>query len=265
MQAVAGDGARLSYTITGVGPTVVLLHGLADTQALWRYVAPRLARRFRVVTMDTRGHGASTSGTPGWDMSTLVDDVLAVAEAARAERFAIAGLSMGGGIATGVTLAAPERVWLLGLVSTSAAFQPDNQRRFRDRADKAVAEGMASVVDATVPRLLTPAFRAAHPDVVEDGYRIALAMDPRAFAAASRVNAARDWTARLAEIRCPVIYLAGREDVGDVDGNLAVYRAALPRLEAHVLDGAAHLVPVERPLCCTRLLRDALERAAPRS
>lgn len=261
--ATARDGARLWYEVAGDGPVVLLLHGLADTHELWRYQVHWLARSFRVIAMDTRGHGASEAGAPGWTMDTLVDDVLAVADAAGARRFAVVGLSMGGGIAQGIAIAGSDRVLLLGLISTSASFTPDNQRRFRERADLAEREGMASVVDATVPRWFTPAFRAAHPEVLEDGYRIVLANDPGVFAAASRVNAARDFTLHLAGVRCPVVFVAGREDPGDVDANLAVFRAAMPHLEAHVLDGAAHLVPVERPLCLTRILSAALRQAAP--
>jgi 3-oxoadipate enol-lactonase len=260
--ASAPDGARLAYKLTGNGPTVVLLHGLADTHQLWRYQVHWLSRSFRVVAVDTRGHGESQAGAPGWTMETLIDDVLRVADACGAERFAVVGLSMGGGIAQGVAIGAPERVWFLGLIATSASFAPENRRRFIERADLAERDGMAAVVDATVPRWFTPAFRGAHPDVVEAGYRTTLSVDPASFAAASRVNAARDFRDRLGEIRCPSLYVAGRDDLGDVEGNLAVFRAGIPRLEARILEGAAHLVPVEHPLCLTRILADSLRRAA---
>jgi 3-oxoadipate enol-lactonase len=261
--AESADGAQLWYEATGRGPDVVLLHGLADTHELWRYQIHWLSRSFRVIAIDTRGHGRSSAGHRGWGMATLVEDVLCVADAVGAGQFGVVGLSMGGGIAQGVAIAAPERVWLLALIGTSASFAPDNQRRFTDRADLAERAGMEAVVDATVPRWFTPAFRAAHPEVVESGYRTVLDRDPAIFAAASRVNAARDFTARLREIRCPAVYVAGREDPGDVEGNLAVFRAGLPRLDVHLLDGAAHLVPVERPLCLTRILVRSLTAVAP--
>ena len=242
---------------------MLLLHGLADTHELWRHVAPELARGYRVLALDTRGHGASESGGTEWTMQTLIDDVLTVADAAGADRFAMVGLSMGGGIAQGVALAAPERVWLLGLVSTSAVFSQTTRARFLERAAAAEREGMAPVTEASVARWFTPDFAAAHPDVIEWTRDTVRRNDRAVFARASWVNATRDWSARLGEIHCPVIYMAGRDDPADVAGNLALYERAIPHLEAHVLENASHLIPVEHPETCARLLGEALGRAVP--
>jgi pimeloyl-ACP methyl ester carboxylesterase len=264
MFATAADGARLWFDTAGAGPAVLLLHGLADDHGLWRYVAPRLARSFRVISADVRGHGASEPGRLDWDMGTLVDDVLRIADASGAERFAVVGLSMGGGIAQGVALSAADRVWLLGLVSTSSAFSEATRRRFIERASLAERDGMSAVVDDTVPRWFTPRFMAVHREVVEATRATVRRNERRSFAHASRVNARRDWTARLGEIHCGVVVIAGEDDPADVPGNVATFRAGLSDLEVHVLRDASHLIPVEHPLRCAAILRGALRRAAPK-
>src|SRR5947208_16902105 len=58
------NGIRLYYESQGDGPPVVLVHGLGLSGDIWRYQAPALAQRYRVITLDTRGHGQS-SKPPG--------------------------------------------------------------------------------------------------------------------------------------------------------------------------------------------------------
>jgi pimeloyl-ACP methyl ester carboxylesterase len=106
---------------------------------------------------------------------------------------------------------------------------------------------MAAVVDATVPRWFTPAFTQLHPEEVERTRHAVLAIDPAAFAVASRANAMRDLTARLGEIRCPVLFVGGSDDPARPQRALDIYRLALPDLRAEVVEGTSHLVPVEAP------------------
>jgi pimeloyl-ACP methyl ester carboxylesterase len=62
-------------------PTVLLLHGIAQTSAIWAPVARRLRAARHVVAMDLRGHGLSDSPTHGYDPETLAGDVEAVIDA----------------------------------------------------------------------------------------------------------------------------------------------------------------------------------------
>lgn len=65
------------------GPTVVLLHGWPDSHHMWDGVVPLLTDRFRVVTVDNRGHGASTNPRSYRDfaLDALAGDYLAVIDA----------------------------------------------------------------------------------------------------------------------------------------------------------------------------------------
>lgn len=83
--AVTGDGVALAVTERGeaAAPTIVLVHGYPDTQAMWNPVADRLAERFHVVTYDVRGAGRSgaPASTTGYAMEHLGADLAAVIEA----------------------------------------------------------------------------------------------------------------------------------------------------------------------------------------
>jgi 3-oxoadipate enol-lactonase len=76
-------------------PTLVLHHGLASSQHIWDLMLRRLAERFRVVTFDARGHGASAKPTRGYGFPTVVADALAVIRATRAGRPVVVGHSWG--------------------------------------------------------------------------------------------------------------------------------------------------------------------------
>lgn len=82
---VTAEGAKLAVRVHGdpAKPTVLLVHGYPDTQAVWDGVVAELADDFQVVTYDTRGIGASRGPLfkAGYTLDLLADDLLAVADA----------------------------------------------------------------------------------------------------------------------------------------------------------------------------------------
>ena len=253
----------LSAQISGDGPLVVLLHGLADTRELWRYVAPVLARQYTVAAIDNYAHGLSP--LPEGELTTLMmaDGVAALIERLDKGPAVLVGLSMGGGIAQVLALRRPELVRGLVLVSTSSSFSPDAQVRHRHRADLAEREGMAAIVDELVPRWFTPAFAAAHPEEVEFSRRTVLANSPARFAAAARANASRNWSEELSALRCLVLYVGGTEDPSGARERAEVYQAHLPGIRVELLTDTAHLIPIERPVQLNTLLLDFLDAVYP--
>ena len=231
----------------GEGPPVVFLHGLADSHDLWRHQLDVIAERHRAVAIDLRGHGRSAFDGGDFGIGDLAEDVRTTLDAIGIRRAVIVGLSMGGGVAQALAIASPQLVRGLVLVSTSSEFPDETRARFLLRAEAAERDGMAAVVDATVPRWFTPAFAASHADEVDRKRRSVLAMDPRAFAAASRANAVRNLTAELRRIACPVLFVGGADDPARPERALAIYRRELRDLRSQILAAASHLVPIEAP------------------
>ena len=96
-----GRGSMRAYEWPGPrrAPTLVLLHGLAATGRLnWATSAPALARRFRVVVVDHRGHGHGIR-TQRFQLADCADDVAALADVLGIGSFVPVGYSMGGPIA----------------------------------------------------------------------------------------------------------------------------------------------------------------------
>ena len=94
------DGTKIAYETVGSGPAIMLLHGAGQTRAEWQrtdYVK-RLAPNFTVISVDLRGNGESDkpTKTEAYALDRLSEDLLAVADAAGAQRFHVWGYAYGG-------------------------------------------------------------------------------------------------------------------------------------------------------------------------
>ncbi len=133
MPTVEVNGARLWYDEAGSGPALLLLHGGLGDSELWEPVVPFLAERFRVIRTDLRFFGRSTGPAAPWSWH---DDAIGILDALGVERAALAGLSLGGRLATEIALANPERISALALVAPGLAghdgraYSEDMQRRY---------------------------------------------------------------------------------------------------------------------------------------
>ena len=96
------DGTRIAYDVTGSGPAVILLHGGGMNRQSWHsagYVS-RLAKEFTVITIDIRGNGESDkpADVAAYSFERINEDVLAVADAVKAQRFVLWGFSYGANV-----------------------------------------------------------------------------------------------------------------------------------------------------------------------
>ncbi|MCM0677365.1 alpha/beta hydrolase [Micromonospora phytophila] len=105
------DGTRLAFDMSGPAdaPVIVLLHALGERATSWDGVRAGLEARFRVVTLDLRGHGESD--WPGvYSFELMRDDVVAFLKQMDLADVTLIGHSMGGVVAFLVALAMPARV-----------------------------------------------------------------------------------------------------------------------------------------------------------
>ena len=112
---VTSGGVRLAVRDSGGdGTTAVLLHGLGAPQRSWDRMAPLLARQFRVVTYDQRGHGASAA-TSDYSLDAFRADLRAVRDALALEHPLLVGHSFGGLLAVEHAAAHPGCAGVVGV------------------------------------------------------------------------------------------------------------------------------------------------------
>lgn len=105
------DGARIWYATYGSGPTVILLHGGLGHSGNWGYQVPALLQQgYRVLVIDSRGHGRSTRDERPYTYELMAADVLAVMDELQIAKAGLVGWSDGACIAMILGLRAPARV-----------------------------------------------------------------------------------------------------------------------------------------------------------
>lgn len=114
------EAGRIFARVGGEGAPLVLLHGFPQTHACWHRIAPRLARRHRVVCMDLRGYGWSSvprsHGGEGYAKRAMGRDVVAVMEQLGHARFGLVGHDRGARVGYRLALDQPGRLSHLALL-----------------------------------------------------------------------------------------------------------------------------------------------------
>ncbi len=224
-------------------PPLLLLHSIGTTLHVWDGQIPLLARSFRVIRIDLRGHGL-TGVTPGpYTIDGMARDALALLDALGAERAHVCGLSLGGMIAQSIAAQAPDRVLSLVLCDTAMAIPP--RTLWTERAATVRARGMEAIADAVVQRWVTPRF-ADSPEAA--GLRaMLLRTSPEGYAASAEAIAEADHTASTGTLRLPALILVGDQDAATPIENARAMQAAIPGSRLEVLADASHIPTVEKP------------------
>jgi pimeloyl-ACP methyl ester carboxylesterase len=89
------DGVQLQYMTAGHGPTLILLHGYAETSRMWKPIIPLLAERFTVIAPDLPGIGNSGIPANGLDMKTSAIRIHALARSLGVEKARVVGHDIG--------------------------------------------------------------------------------------------------------------------------------------------------------------------------
>ncbi|MFJ2200459.1 3-oxoadipate enol-lactonase [Streptomyces violaceusniger] len=235
-------------------PPLILGPSIGTSLAVWEPQLPALSRAHRVLRWDLPGHGGSPAALLPADGSATIDAlaalVLRLADDQGWERFAYAGISIGG--AVGLHLAAhhPDRVSRLSVVCSSARF--GDPAVWRERAALVRAEGTEAMVASRPGTWFSHRFAQSPVGaaLIED----LRATDRAGYAACCDVLAAYDMTADLEKITAPTLVVAGRDDPATPPAHARRIADAVPGASLLEIAGAAHLAGVERPEAVTAAL-----------
>jgi pimeloyl-ACP methyl ester carboxylesterase len=153
-------GSSMTFLDLGIGETVLLGHGYLWDAEMWRPQIGVLARHYRVIVPNLWGHGGSGPLPAGTrDLRDLARHHLALMDHLGIERFAVAGLSIGGMWGAELALLAPQRIAALALLDTFLGPEPQISRdRYVALMDtiaiaKAIPEPMLDII---VPLFFAP-------------------------------------------------------------------------------------------------------------
>ncbi len=240
----------------GEGVPVVLLHGFPLSSEIWRPIRPALEPVARLITPDLRGFGGSDASEGDYDVETMADDVLRLADTLDIDRFVLGGHSMGGYVA--LRIAACQQARLLGLLLLNTRAEADGlEARARRNAsiDWIRRRGSAEFLADFVPNLLGAATRRRAPRFVEELLLLATEVpDHVLIGCLAGLRDRPDSTPLLPGIEVPTLVVVGGDDtITPLRGAEAMARA-LPNATLAVIPEAGHTPMVERPVTTAEVI-----------
>ncbi len=237
------------------GDPVLLLHGFGGDLNNWMFNQPALAENHIVYALDLPGHGGSSKDVGAGDIATMSDAVIAFMDALGLQKVHLAGHSMGGAVALDVALKHGDRIGSVSLVCSAglgAEINGDYLSGFVNAAKrkdlKLVAQQLFADESLVTRDLLDDLLKFKRIDGVQDALQTML---KGMFDGGNQALVLAD---RISELGMPVQAIWGAEDrIVPV-----AHAEAIPKAQRHVLDGAGHMVHLEKAADVNRLLGEII-------
>jgi 3-oxoadipate enol-lactonase len=232
-----GDGPQTA-------PALLLLGSLGTTSDIWRPQVKPLSERYRVIRLDTRGHGESAAPAGDYTLDDLGADALSVLDAAGVERAAVCGVSLGGMTAMWLAAHAPERV--RALIPVGTALKIGARSTWEERIRQVRSAGAESIADSSMGRWLTDDFRRGHPDVVAWSRAMLAGCPTEGYIGCCAILRDADLHGEAQRIVAPTLVIVGREDPVTPPADAREIADHIAGARVLTLD-ASHICAVERP------------------
>ena len=201
---------QLHYIEQGVGQPLILLHGNGESCDYFEHQMPCFSTRFRVIAVDTRGHGQSPRGEKSFSIAQFAEDLHCFMDEQGIAKAILLGFSDGGNIALSFALKYPERV------------------------DKMIVDGANLFPSGVKSRYQWP---------IELGYRIAKLFAKKSEQARKNaemlglmVNEPHIDPKELSKLTMPVLVVAGTKDMIKASHTRLIYES-LPNAKLEIIEG----------------------------
>lgn len=239
---VKANGVNTYYEVHGEGGPLLLLHGGTDTIESFREQTPALAKRFKVILPERRGHGRTADVEGPITYELMAQDTIAFMEALGTGPAHLVGWSDGA---------------IVGMLV--AMWRPDIVKRFVSVGGNFHVDGLTEEFTAYVRRATAETF---FPSAVE-AYKQMSPDGPEHWPVVFE-KIMRMWLAEpqmtsqeLAAIKAPTLVMCGQNDIMTLEHTIELFRA-IPSGQLCVLPGTSHFLLHEKPDLANRLLIEFL-------
>jgi 3-oxoadipate enol-lactonase len=269
MSVFIRDRARIYYEDQGRGEPIFAVHGLIENTTYWKNISEEIIKKYRFIPMDMRGHGKTVvGGEPyGFDVDTIGDDIVALADHLNIGRFHLLTHSTGGFAGVRYAMRDSSRLASLILTDTGSSTSvlpgdPDTIRIFHDKFAHSFEKYDWEQMIAGVRVIPGPFFRGIMEspradELIQSAYemirlsdRVTIAKFVRSF-----YNDPDPGVEGLRAIRCPVLIIYGEKDDLFIESSKLMARE-IPGARLIEYPGAGHMTALEEP---RRLAEDIIE------
>jgi 3-oxoadipate enol-lactonase len=256
------DGLKLAYYVDDFTDpwrkpdTLLLLHAAMGSSQRWFQWVPRLARQYRVVRLDLRGHGNSEVPKPSdeFSLSQLVSDAVAVLDLVDAKDAHIVGNSAGGYVSQQFAIHHPDRVRTLALFGSTPGLKHSHAPTL---IPKIKEMGLKQFLASTIEERFDA---SADPQLVKWFIEQAGSNDPAFIARFVSHMCTHDFMEEISAIKVPtLIVAAGKERIGHASAYEEMSRR-IAGSDLRYLDTAAHNICDGYASRCVEDLMDFLTR-----
>jgi pimeloyl-ACP methyl ester carboxylesterase len=254
---IQSNGVKIRYLTAGRGAAVILLHGFAvrSSEDMWiknalnePQVVRELARDYRVIAIDLRGHGKSGKplGAQHYGVE-MVDDVVRLMDHLQIKQAHVVGYSLGAAIVGKLLVTYPERLLSATLGGGAPIYQPSRQRaEALEEVAASLSRGAGAgplvglISPATGPRPPREAMQAL-------GQLLVLGQDQKVLASVIRgIGDLEVSTEQLQGNKVPVLLVYGNRE-GEALERIEQVVQILARHEVQIIDGGDHMTTFARP------------------
>ena len=266
------DGTKIQYLTAGHGPTVILLHGFAETSRMWRPVMPELAERFTVIAPDLPGIGDSDIPADGLDMKSAAIRIHDLAKSLGVQKAEVVGHDIGLMVAYAYAAQFPAEVtklvlmdaFLPGVDGWQAIYNDPHiwHFRFNGPTPEALVKGRERTYFEYFWNDLAADKNHSLPEADREAYTAAYARPGRMGASwayfVSFLQAAKDFEVlSRTKLTMPVLAIGGDKSLGVPLGQQA--KLVATNATVIVIKNAGHWILEEQPEATTEALVKFLE------
>lgn len=239
---------ELSYSDTGQGEVVVLIHGFCESRALWNDFENFLSKKYRVICPDLPGYGESRLDVTQVNMSYFAEELKTLLDTLSVETCTMVGHSLGGYVALAFAEKHPEQLKGIGLFHSTAFADTEEKKGNRNKTIQFIEEnGVDTFATSFVPPLFDRATREKHGYEIDSLIKIARNTDPLAVIETSKAMRDRpDRTSVLERMQVPVMFIIGKED-GAVPFESSLQQISMPKESVvHIYEKCGHMGMIEK-------------------
>jgi len=239
---------EINYQEQGRGIPLIILHGLNSDISGWVFVMPELAKYYRTIAVDVRGHGESGKPDIPYSIRMFSDDLYNFCQKLQISEAHILGLSMGGAIAQQFALLYKEMIRSLILVSTFSYIDDHLKEAFLKLRRSLDTGGYPAFFDEVVKLAFTPKYIRENPESIATLKEKRIKINsPVAIARATEACLNFNLKDEISRINLPTLILSGREDVFTPLHLAEQIHQSIKGSEWKIIDNVGHNLHIEKP------------------
>lgn len=268
MQTFSVGSQTMTYLDQGTGPVIVFGHSYLWDHKMWQPQIDVLSQHYRCIVPDLWAHGGSDAAPSSTNtLRDYADDVLALLDHLKIDKFAIVGLSVGGMWGAELAIKAQGRVQALVMMDTFIGYEPEvTCTKYFQMLDTIAELKMVPppMIDVVTPMFFARNGEQQNPELVSAFRSSLAALQGDKAQAVARVGkmvfGRRDTFDDIEHLQLPTLIMVGMEDMPRPPLEAQLMHDAIKDSEYVVIPQAGHISNLEQPELVTEKLQQFLAK-----